>query len=261
MTVAALALALALLIAPGHPRHRFGRRRPADPRQRRAMVLTAVVAGAVASAAVVPVAVGGALAVVALTISMRRRGTRARARRGAEAAALQSALGVLVGELRVGAHPVVAFETAAAEVDGVVAASLRSVAARARLGADVAAGLRSAAEHSTLAGHWERLSVCWQLAQTQGLAIVALVRAAQRDIVERERFASNVTAGMAGARATAAILAGLPLLGVGLGQLIGAEPIGFLLAGGLGGWLLIIGVTLACAGLAWSDRITGRVTA
>ena len=213
-----------------------------------------------AVAATVPAAVGGALAVVALTVWMRRRETRGRVRRNAEAAALESALGVLVGELRVGAHPVVAFDTAATEVDGVVATSLRSVAARARLGADVAAGLRSVAEHSTLAGHWERLSVCWQLAQTQGLAIVALVRAAQRDIVERERFASGVAAGMAGARATAAILAGLPVLGVGLGQLIGAEPIRFLLSGGLGGWLLVIGVTLACAGLTWSDRITGRVT-
>lgn len=260
MTVSALALALALVIAPGHPRHRFGLRHPAGSRPRRAWLLTAVGAGAASIVAVVPPAVAGALAVVALTIAMRRRGTRGRARRAAEAAALQSALGVLVGELRVGAHPVVAFETAAAEVDGVVAASLRSVAARASLGADVAAGLRSVAEHSTLAGHWERLSVCWQLAQTQGLAIVALVRAAQRDIVERERFASRVTAGMAGARATAAILAGLPLLGVGLGQLIGAEPVRFLLSGGMGGWLLITGVTLACAGLWWSDRITGRVT-
>jgi tight adherence protein B len=97
------------------------------------------------------------------------------------------------------------------------------------------------------------------LAQTQGLAIVALVRAAQRDIVERERFASTVAAGMAGARATAAILAGLPVLGVALGQLIGAEPVRFLLSDGAGGWLLMIGVTLACAGLWWSDRITSQV--
>jgi tight adherence protein B len=108
-------------------------------------------------------------------------------------------------------------------------------------------------------GYWERLSACWLLAQTHGLAIGALVRAAERDIVERERFASGVTAGMAGARATAAILAGLPVLGVGLGHLIGAEPLRFLLSGGVGGWLLLVGVTLACAGLWWSDRITDRV--
>jgi tight adherence protein B len=33
----------------------------------------------------------------------------------------------------------------------------------------------------------------------------------------------------------------------------------FLLSGGPGGWLLVIGVVLACCGLAWSDRITNRV--
>jgi tight adherence protein B len=32
----------------------------------------------------------------------------------------------------------------------------------------------------------------------------------------------------------------------------------FLLSGGAGGWLLVVGVVLACCGLLWSDRITGR---
>ena len=166
---------------------------------------------------------------------------------------------VLVGELRVGAHPVAAFERRRRRVDGAVAASLRTVAARARLGADVAAGMRSVARRSSLPAHWERLAVCWQLAQTHGLAIATLMQTAQRDIVERERFSARVDAGMAGARATAAVLAGLPAVGVGLGQLIGADPVSFLLSGGAGGWLLVIGVALACAGLLWSDRITGAV--
>ena len=91
-----------------------------------------------------------------------------------------------------------------------------------------------------------------------GLAIATLMQTAQRDIVERERFSARVDAGMAGARTTAAVLAGLPLLGVGLGELIGADPLSFLLSGGVGGWLLVIGVTLACCGLLWSDRITAR---
>lgn len=50
----------------------------------------------------------------------------------------------------------------------------------------------------------------------------------------------------------------LPLLGVLLGQLIGARPLSFLLTGRVGGWLLVVGLTLACAGLLWSDRITDR---
>jgi Flp pilus assembly protein TadB len=104
-----------------------------------------------------------------------------------------------------------------------------------------------------------RLAVCWQLAQHHGLAIATLMQAAQRDIVERDRFSARVAAGMTGARTTAAVLAGLPLLGVGLGEVIGAGPVRFLLSDGAGGGLLIIGVTLACAGLLWSDRITAGV--
>ncbi|WP_284224406.1 type II secretion system F family protein [Mycobacterium antarcticum] len=254
MTVAALALALALLVAPRPPRHRFVATR--SPRWIRP---AAVLAGAGVIAVLAPVGATLAGALVAATVMLRRTGSRHRARRAEESSALQSALTVLVGELRVGAHPVVAFESAAADVAGPVAIALRSVAARARLGADVAAGLRSVAMTSTVPGYWERLSASWLLAQTHGLAIVALVRAAQRDIVARERFASSVAAGMAGARATAAILAGLPFLGVALGQLIGARPLRYLLSGGTGGWLLVIGVTLACAGLWWSDRITDRV--
>jgi tight adherence protein B len=103
--------------------------------------------------------------------------------------------------------------------------------------------------------------VCWQLAQDHGLAIATLMQTAQRDIAERERFSARVDAGMTGARTTAAVLAGLPMLGIGLGELIGAKPVHFLVSGGTGGWLLIIGVTLACAGLLWSDRITAQVLA
>jgi tight adherence protein B len=41
--------------------------------------------------------------------------------------------------------------------------------------------------------------------------------------------------------------------------LIGAEPVSFLVSGGMGGWLLVIGVALACGGLLWSDHITAQV--
>lgn len=91
--------------------------------------------------------------------------------------------------------------------------------------------------------------------------MAALIRTAQRDIVERQRFTARVEAGLAGARATAAILAGLPLLGVFLGELVGAHPVGFLLGGGVGGWLLVVGTTLVCVGLVWADRITDRLPA
>ena len=260
----ALLLALALIIRPPSPRRRLApvassrRRRPlAGPRGAGCLA-----AGAVGAAAVLlPLTTVLAAAVVGATASLRYR-RRHRIRCAVrEGQALEGALDVLVGELRVGAHPVRAFGVAAGETAGGVAESLRAVAARARLGADVAAGLRAAAKTSTQPTHWDRLALCWQLASDHGLAIATLMRAAQRDIAERQRFSARVTSNMAGARATAAILAGLPALGVLLGQLIGARPLAFLLNGHAGGWLLVVGSTLACGGLLWADRITDRIEA
>ena len=255
-----LALALALVMTPVGCRRRLQTLGFLMPARRRFPVLPCAAAVAVALSIALPVSVVLACAMVGVTLWMRRRRSARQQRRAAESEALQGALDVLVGELRVGAHPVAAFSAAAGEVDGAVAASLRAVAARARLGADVAGGLRSVARNSSLSGQWERLAVCWQLAQDHGLAIATLMQAAQRDIVERGRFTAKVDAGMTGARTTAAVLAGLPVLGVGLGQLIGADPVAFLLSGGSGGWLLVIGVALACGGLVWSDRITAQVS-
>lgn len=260
MSGAALALALALLAAPPGVRPRvvaIGLLPP--PGSRRPVVLCSAVVLAGALIVIAPVGAVVAAAVVAGTLARRRRHRTRAELRSRESTALQAALDVLEGELRVGAHPVVAIVAAAQEADDVVAASLREVAARARLGADVPSGLRSAARGSQLPLCWERLAVCWQFAETHGLAVAAMVHAAQQDIVERQRYSDRMAAGMAGARTTAAILAGLPLLGIGLGQLIGARPVRFLLSGGAGGWLLVIGVGLACVGLVWSDRITGRL--
>ncbi len=263
LAVAALLLSLALVAFKASPRRRL---RPPARVPRRAIAgargVGCVTACAVVAVAVMlPLTTVVAVAVVGATAGLRYRRRRRIQRAIDEGRTLETALDVLVGELRVGSHPVRAFSVAADETVGVVAVSLRAVAARARLGADVTAGLRAAARSSALPAHWNRLAVCWQLASDHGLAIATLMRAAQRDIAERQRFSARVSSNMAGARATATILAGLPVLGVLLGQLIGARPLSFLLSGHAGGWLLVIGSMLACGGLVWSDRITDRLAA
>jgi tight adherence protein B len=259
LPVASLLLAAALLLRPVSSRHRLvaaglavrGRAAPARTHRAAASVVLVIAVVAVPATVVLAAAMAGG------TLLVRRRRQAARRRIERDSHALEAALDVLVGELRAGAHPVAAFQVAAAEADGTVGASFRGVAARALLGADVSAGLFSVAAAAARPGQWERLAVCWQLAQTHGLTIATLLRAAQRDIVERARFDAQVSAGMAGARATATVLAVLPLAGVALGELLGAQPVRFLVTGA-GGWLLLIGVSLVCCGLLWSDRITGR---
>lgn len=199
-----------------------------------------------------------ALLVCLATAAVRYRAARRTARGARQAGELQTAITVLTGELRVGAHPAAAFAAAAEETDGSVAVACRAVAARARLGGDVVAGLRGASQVSVLSHQWDRLAVCWQLATEHGLAMAALMESAQRDIAERLRFCNHVRSAMAGARATATILAALPVLSVVMGQLIGARTLALLLGGHWGGWLLVGGTTLICGGLLWSDRITGN---
>lgn len=263
---AALMLSLALVLLPASPRHRLTQ---VESMRRRVPFISstcvAYIAGCVAVVSAVVLSVLSLTTVLAVTVlgvtaSLRYR-RRCRGQRAIdEGQALETALDVLVGELRVGAHPVRAFSIAADETGGPVGGALSAVAARARLGADVTVGLRAAARTSALPAHWDQLAACWQLASDHGLAIATLIRAAQRDIAERQRFFAQVMSGMAGARATAAILASLPVLGVLLGQLIGARPLSFLLNGHVGGWLLVVGLALTCGGLLWSDRITDRCT-
>ena len=259
---AALLLSIALIVVPGSPRRRIA---PAASTRRKVPLQAAdgigwiIACAGVAAVLLLPLTTVLAAAMMGTTVGRRyRRSCRIR-RAADEGRALETALDVLVGELRAGSHPVRAFRVAADETDGTVAVSLRAVADRARLGGDVIAGLHSAARSSVLPAHWHRLAACWQLAGDHGLAIATLMRAAQRDIAERQRFTARVSAGMAGARATAVVLAGLPVLGVLLGQLIGARPLRFLLGGHAGGALLVIGSTLACAGRLWADRITDRL--
>lgn len=257
---AALALAAAALLG-ATPRRRItpsGRplRGPVAGWAGRCSLVGAVAGAAALAALVLPRSTWVAGVVLGATAVVRRRGGLRCRRAVAESRALETALDALAGELRIGAHPVRAFALAAAESNHpAVAAGLGGVAARARLGADVATGLRDAAASSALPTQWERLAAYWELGGQHGLAIATLMQAAQRDIAARQRFSAQAEAGMAGARASATLLACLPVLGVLLGQLIGARPVVFLL-GGMGGVLSLIGVGLVCAGLLWSDRIT-----
>lgn len=259
MTAAALLLAMAALAGPACSRRR-ARLLAWLPRNRRAFTMTPLaLCGCATAAWLVPWTANVGIGLLVVTLLVRRHRDVRRRARIEETTALRGALDVLVAELRVGAHPVAAIDTAAGESEGRVGDALRSVAALGVLGADVAAGLRAEAQRSNAPSHWERLAACWLLAQTHGLAIATLMHAAQRDIVERERFQGRVVAGLAGARTTAAILAGLPLLGVGLGQAIGADPVSYLVSDGSGGWLFIVGVGFICCGLLWSDSITSKV--
>ncbi len=210
--------------------------------------------------------VGGGLAGVMVAGTASARWSAGRGHRAAAAAAtgLSDALGVLVTELRAGAHPAAAVQAAAdTHTDGSpeVAFALAGVAAAARLGGDVPVVLRSVGP-AHLRPWLDRLAQAWTLADRYGIALAELLDAVRCDTEHRVRFAAEVQARLAGPRATAAVLAGLPLLGLTLGQAVGAAPWRVLSGTAVGQLLLVIGTGLACGGVLWSARlVSGAVPA
>lgn len=103
------------------------------------------------------------------------------------------------------------------------------------------------------------MAAAWRVAERHGLALAELLTAARLDLLGRKRFRDRTRAALAGARATATVLALLPLLGIGLGQLMGAASLRVLFLTLPATLLLLLGSALTCAGLLWADAITDRV--
>ncbi|HEX4701153.1 MAG TPA: type II secretion system F family protein [Pseudonocardiaceae bacterium] len=165
----------------------------------------------------------------------------------------------MVAELRAGAHPVTAAESAAKDATAPADNVLTTIASTARLGGDLASVLPGLThDNPALTPALRPLIHAWSLAQRHGLPLADVLDAVRRDVASRLRFAHKVKAQMAGPRASGTVLAALPLLGVLLGEAMGAHPTHVLLAGPLGQSLLAIGTTLICTGLYWINRLTTR---
>lgn len=218
----------------------------------------AVVAVPVAGvAAGIPAAVATAM-LLGLALRVRRR-KAADLRRKRDDELLRRGLSAMIAELSVGTAPERACAAAAADlaaapeaVGSAIPGELARMAARAELGAGVVAsgaggepGLRALAD-------------AWHAAAVHGLALADLLGALRDDLVARRDFAERTRAGLAGPRATALVLSALPLLGLALGEAMGARPVAVLLGTGLGGILLVIGVALTCCGVLWSEHIVGK---
>ncbi|WP_078292518.1 type II secretion system F family protein [Mycobacterium sp. D16R24] len=254
MMQALLLLAAAFLLVP--QRHSRIGRGGVSPRRWNGKLVAAPWGGLMLIAVwLLPLSVVLAVGIAGGTLCVRWRRRRRLRVQSEELIVLESCLEVIVGELRAGAHPVHAFEVTAAELGGTTGEVFAAIASRARLGVTLDPAVPRS---GPLAAQWGRISRGWMLAQRHGLAVADLLDVCRTDLQEQQRFTARVNAGLAGPRATAAVLTGLPAAGIGLGQMIGAKPLSVLCAGGLGGVLLVVGVALASVGLLWSDVITAK---
>ncbi|GAA0793685.1 type II secretion system F family protein [Spirilliplanes yamanashiensis] len=95
----------------------------------------------------------------------------------------------------------------------------------------------------------------WHLAEQTGAPAADLVERIEADARAADRARATAAAQGAGAQATAVLLAALPLGGIVLGYLIGADPLAVLLHTPIGAACALGALGLQTAGLAWSDRL------
>lgn len=158
--------------------------------------------------------------------------------------------GALAGEVGAGRQPGEALLRAARDSAGLGEAQAVVLAA-ARFGGDGPGALAEAARRPGADG-LSGLAACWRVAVDRGAGLVAgldRLEAALR--AERDQRA-DLRAQLAGARSTAVLLAGLPVLGLLLGAVLGARSLHVLLHTGAGLACLVVGGVLEAAGPWWA---------
>jgi tight adherence protein B len=211
---------------PNAPRRRFGGllRRPLA-----SLVLAAVLAGGLAGA------LGGPIAAVIAT--------------------WYAVLGLRAARRAVAEHGVTARRTAALDLISGLAADLRAGAAPAAAVEATRATLGATAPDAAVGRALNRLSAAYEVSERLGAPLADLLDRVEVDLRGVERTRAAVAAQTTGARASAALLALLPVAGVGLGYAMGTRPDHALLHTPLGAGCVLGALLLQAAGMAWTGRL------
>jgi tight adherence protein B len=264
----AMVTVVALLPTSTRALHRLNRpsRRPrrvlqlpggADAFARSASRRLAVLAAVVALGILLAISTDPSVVVIAVTagvvalvvISQRARATKGRIANARQATVIE-ACDVLAAELTAGRPPSAALEGAAT-----VCPDLQVAAAAAKLGGDVPSLLELIVETPGAEG-LRALAAAWRVADESGAAFAVITERLADSLRADESIRHQITTGMAGPRATARLLAVLPLFGTALGYALGANPLAFLTQTPPGWLCLALGLALTTTGLHWTNHQT-----
>lgn len=159
----------------------------------------------------------------------------------------------IAADLDAGQPPGAALDRAAQEWS-----PIEPVAAAFGLGGDVPDGLRQVAA-SPGAEDLRLVAAAWQVGQRSGLGLAQALGRVAEGLAAAESTRRLVTSELASARATARLLAGLPVLALLMGTGVGGNPWAFLLTTTPGLLCLAGGLALAFVGLAWIERLAGEI--
>lgn len=143
---------------------------------------------------------------------------------------------------------------ALAQAPGTTRDTCAVVAAHLAAGGTAGDGLRTVPGPDGLA--W--LAVAHDSADRAGAPLADVLDGFAVGMREDERAAADRDAALAGPRATGTVLSALPAAGIGLGFLLGANPVAALLGTGPGRGALVAGVGLWLAGRRWTAVLVGR---
>lgn len=174
----------------------------------------------------------------------------------ADQAAVLEVCDLLAAELAAGRPPGTALAAASERWPPLVAA-VEAV----RLGADVPDALRRLAEARPGAGDLRWVAGAWQVAQHSGHGLATALERTASGLRARRRTRRLVDSELASARATARLVAGLPLAVLLMGSGAGSDPWTFLLATPVGWTCLAVGLGLIGLGLWWIERLADRAVA
>ncbi|MGY1724570.1 type II secretion system F family protein [Blastococcus sp. SYSU DS0533] len=261
MTAALLAAVGAVLLWPDArtvARHRLLRPgRVAGARVREQVplpLLAAVAAGGAGASLATPLVAVLAAGCAGLAARARQAGRRA-ADDVTRQAVLADTLGAVAAELRAGRTLAEAVRTAAADCPDPACGAALVRAARAPV-PEVAG--RPVGDDGTPAA-LARLSAAVALGTRTGCSLAAVVTAVEDDLRARLRRRRELLVATAGPRASVRLLAGLPVLGLAMGSGVGADPWHVLTRTATGQGLLVAGVLLEVAGVAWTARLVRRI--
>jgi tight adherence protein B len=228
-----------------------GRESPRPRVPRLAVVLPAVVV--TASFVGLRCGVGVAIAVVLLPLTTWRllRSASVRRRRGLRDRALHAALVQVGAELAAGTRPDQAM-VAGAEVAGPFAAAFRDLARA----IDRAEDLRCALPDTGAGAELRPVAAALDVAVRSGAPVAEVLDRVRHDTADRMTTTRALASAVAGARASAALLGALPVVGVAMGTVLGAAPIALLFGTPIGHALLAAGATFTSVGVLWTDQLT-----
>lgn len=228
---------------------------PSTPRPSRLLVPLAAVTGMwllLLLGAGPPVLVLGGLLLAGRALRAR---AHVRSRAAETSGHVQLACEGLASALAAGAPIAAALEAAASDWP-----PLSGVVATHRLGGSVPDALRELSG-VTGAGDVRLIAAAWQVAHQGGAGLAPALTEVAALLRRRQATRRLVRSELASARATARLLAGLPVLTLLLGSGVGGDPVRFLLATTPGLLCLAAGLALGVAGLWWIEAIAGSVEA